>query len=581
MNGSGLSDIMLEAELITSGSLKGVESGKQYDRALHCHKTMQECLERLMLASYLKMTGEDRDFPQMTEETMNLLAATRGASTHDTVAQLLDHSIRFEKHIILIGTFHLVCAYLKMIGKKMNGSGLSDIMLEAELITSGSLKGVESGKQYDRALHCHKTMQECLERLMLASYLKMTGEDRDFPQMTEETMNLLAATRGASTHDTVAQLLDDKGTSDFFRDYEQYREDVRQGKHGKTPQFWISYMDHIWHVLSLLYAVKANDFELYAQCLLAMPDLFFSFGGQNYARYLTFFGLFIANIELSHPGSTELLKQGAFSVARSFIPGNRCAVDKTMEETFMRNAKSKGEAAAAGAGLTGIASNYPAYQKWVRTTHQRTKYMQVTMDMAGMTKDSELDTQHRDLRPTEVTRSEKSVARTLAAVESFTNPFEVHDKEKLIMLSSGATVPAEIEKDVLRAEAAGRSEKEKFITERLETGEHFFEPVKRLKLKVMADTSKRVTLKSTQNKLTEYKHQGNVAFQLLVKSQEGDLNMDLKELMTYQLTPVPYSLGTADSYLAKTDKSAAFHYLTKTVEDAAPPPPPPPLLMRL
>lgn len=476
---------------------------------------------------------------------------------------------------VYIGTFHLVCAYLKMIGKKMNGSGLSDIMLEAELITSGSLKGVESGKQYDRALHCHKTMQECLERLMLASYLKMTGEDRDFPQMTEETMNLLAATRGASTHDTVAQLLDDKGTSDFFRDYEQYREDVRQGKHGKTPQFWMSYMDHIWHVLSLLYAVKANDFELYAQCLLAMPDLFFSFGGQNYARYLTFFGLFIANIELSHPGSTELLKQGAFSVARSFIPGNRCAVDKTMEETFMRNAKSKGGAAAAGAGLTGIASNYPAYQKWVRTTHQRTKYMQVTMDMAGMTKDSELDTQHRDLRPTEVTRSEKSVARTLAAVESFTNPFEVHDKEKLIMLSSGATVPAEIEKDVLRAEAAGRSEKEKFITERLETGEHFFEPVKRLKLKVMADTSKRVTLKSTQNKLTEYKHQGNVAFQLLVKSQEGDLNMDLKELMTYQLTPVPYSLGTADSYLAKTDKSAAFHYLTKTVEDAVPPPPPP------
>ena len=121
---------------------------------------------------------------------------------------------------------------------------------------------------------------------------------------------------------------------------------------------------------------------------------------------------------------------------------------------------------------------------------------------------------------------------------------------------------------MLRAETAGRSEKEKFITERLDTGEHFFEPVKRLNLKVMADTSKRVTLKSTQNKVTEYKHQGNVAFQLLVKSQEGDLNMDLKQLMTYQLTPVPYSLGTADGFLAKTDKSTAFHYLTKTVEDA-------------
>ena len=141
----------------------------------------------------------------------------------------------------------------------------------------------------------------------------------------------------------------------------------------------------------------------------------------------------------------------------------------------MRNAKSKGGAAAAGAGLTGIASNYPAYQRWAMTTHQRTKYMRMTMDMAGMARGSEVNTQHHDLRPAEVTRSEKSVARALAAVESFVNPFDVHDKERLIMLSSGATIPGEIEKDVLSAETAGRNE-EKFITERLDTGEHFFEP---------------------------------------------------------------------------------------------------------
>ena len=523
------------------------------------YKTIQECLRQAECAT--KEVGQ-----KYVITTFELGACMKAYPL------IWNQPQRYQNHIILIGTFHLVCAYLKMIGKKMDGSGLSDVLLEAGLITSGSLKGVESGKQYDRALHCHKSMLECLERLMLSSYLKMTGENRDFPHLPEETTDLLAATRGASTHDCVALLLKDKDTSDFLRDYEEYREDVRQGKHGKTAQFWISYMDHIWLVLSLLHAVKLNDFELYAQCLLTMPDLFFSFGGQNYARYLTFFGLFIANIELSHPCSTELLKQGAFSVARSFIPGNRCAVDKTMEETFMRNAKSKGGAFAAGTGLTGIASNYQAYQKWVRTTHQRAKYMQMTMDMAGMARGSELNTQHHDLRPAEVTRSEKSVAKALAAVGSFINPFDVPDKERLIILSSGATVPNEIEKDVLRAEEAGRSEKEKFITERLDTREHFFEPVKRLNLKVMADMSKRVTLKSTQNKVTEYKHQGNVAFQLLVKSQEGDLNMVLKQLMTYQLTPVPYSLATADGFLAKTDKTTAFHYLIKTVENADSPP---------
>ena len=32
--------------------------------------------------------------------------------------------------------------------------------------------------------------------------------------------------------------------------------------------------------------------------------------------------------------------------------------------------------------------------------------------------------------------------------------------------------------------------------------------------------------------------------------------------------PVPSSIGTADGFLAKTDKSKGFHYLTKGIENA-------------
>jgi hypothetical protein len=57
-----------------------------------------------------------------------------------------------------------------------------------------------------------------------------------------------------------------------------------------------------------------------------------------------------------------------------------------------------------------------------------------------------------------------------------------------------------------------------------------------------------------------------------MKSQNEGLQLDLKELMAYPLTPVPYSIGTADGYLAKTDKAKAFHYLTKECENALIPP---------
>ena len=54
-----------------------------------------------------------------------------------------------------------------------------------------------------------------------------------------------------------------------------------------------------------------------------MCDLFSVYNGQNYARYLTFFSIYMSNIDEYHPEAEERLKRGAFSVARSFIPGKK------------------------------------------------------------------------------------------------------------------------------------------------------------------------------------------------------------------------------------------------------------------
>ena len=39
--------------------------------------------------------------------------------------------------------------------------------------------------------------------------------------------------------------------------------------------------------------------------------------------------------------------------------------------------------------------------------------------------------------------------------------------------------------------------------------------------------------------------------------------------MKYPLTPVPYSLATADGFLTKTDKAKGLHHLIKDIENAA------------
>ena len=48
----------------------------------------------------------------------------------------------YSDHIVMIESFHLCCAYLKMFGKKMKGSGFTDILFESGLMSVGSMKGL-------------------------------------------------------------------------------------------------------------------------------------------------------------------------------------------------------------------------------------------------------------------------------------------------------------------------------------------------------------------------------------------------------------------------------------------------------
>ena len=41
--------------------------------------------------------------------------------------------------------------------------------------------------------------------------------------------------------------------------------------------------------------------------------------------------MFLTNLELTHPGATDLIDKGVIGVARSMIPGSLSAVDQTMK----------------------------------------------------------------------------------------------------------------------------------------------------------------------------------------------------------------------------------------------------------
>ena len=350
-----------------------------------------------------------------------------------------------------------------MLAKKMKGSGFSDILIESGLMTSGSMVSVLSGKGYSRAMNCHKALLEGLERLLMMKYFSIEDDEMELKVEKAKQQVLIHKTKPNSDLRT---LVSNKDIASLVSGFSEFRQKVKDGLLGVTARMWLSYMDHVWLILSLLHAVKTNNYLEYAYCMTLLPDLFFAFGGQNYARYLTYFVVFLANIDHSHPGALQLIKQGVFSVARSFVPGSRSATDKTIEETFMKHSKSRG--GNVGAGIIGILNNPDAYQRWCATASERAKYYQATLHMAGMEADkSKTNDKHKDNRPSEIKKSEVFVSQVTETITDYGNPFEMSDKEKLYCLSSGSAVADDVMRDVLEVETEGSKAKIKFIKDRL------------------------------------------------------------------------------------------------------------------
>ena len=162
-------------------------------------------------------------------------------------------------------------------GHKCRGAGYAEILIEAGLTTSGSLKSVLSGKSYAKALFNMKVVTEAFERLLINVFQDEVNVDIQ----NETLVNLIHCCNSQNLDAT----LKDPSLLKVINKYLDYQQKVSKGHLGKTGVFWISVMDHAKLVFMMDFAVKTNNFELFHHCNGAMADIFFAFDGHNYSRY--------------------------------------------------------------------------------------------------------------------------------------------------------------------------------------------------------------------------------------------------------------------------------------------------------
>ena len=118
-------------------------------------------------------------------------------------------------------------------------------------------------------------------------------------------------------------------------------------------------------------AVKINDINLYCYVLFEISALFFSTNHVNYARWMVLHALELLNLDFTHPGAAELLKNGAFSVRRSAGNSSRVGVDMALEQSINAHAKNKMR------GIVSFSQSDTAVQRWIITSATKTQLEQV------------------------------------------------------------------------------------------------------------------------------------------------------------------------------------------------------------
>ena len=207
-----------------------------------------------------------------------------------------------------MSVFYATCSYLSALGKRLRCNGFEEILVEPGIRASGSINKVMSGKHYNRAMRVHKLTLEALERLLLKKF-----EDVHSLDCVSEAKDVLDTAISNLSQDVVNQAMENGNYENLFDLYESFKEKVRSGYFGKTPTFWMDYMDKIWLVLQFLRAIKLNDLDLHVVCLYKLCSFFFSCDRPNYARYTTIYCLILLNLDRTHPGLKDLQKRNGFS----------------------------------------------------------------------------------------------------------------------------------------------------------------------------------------------------------------------------------------------------------------------------
>ena len=165
-----------------------------------------------------------------------------------------NNPIEFKDVIVHLGDFHAMQELFCIIVKIVSSSGFEDVLYQADLCTSGSIKGVLAGKHYNRAWAVHECLSEALHRLFIEKEVELFSFTGEIEQLIKKVQD-----RQSCKH-----LIQDQGFVAYVANqYEKVKKKYLSGEKGKTAQYWMSYLYLVELQHQFHYSINTNaKFEL-------------------------------------------------------------------------------------------------------------------------------------------------------------------------------------------------------------------------------------------------------------------------------------------------------------------------------
>ena len=321
----------------------------------------------------------------------------------------------------------------------------------------------------------------------------------------------------------------------------------------------MSYIDMVEDILlGLLRTSREGNWSLYLHAVRSMIPWCFAYEELNYARYLSPYYTQMTHLPEKNPRVYEAFKAGQFSVQmwNNNKPLWAHPVDQATEVTVNKDTQTPG-------GTARFSLKAGFIQRYYITSDYRSAFLGQIRDMVQGNRSNVCRT---EIQRPRIHKDEDAVSTFIGFIKDWVNPFV--EKQDLINSSTEKTAPRYIASDLLKAYEIDEQAYTAFKGERLASdppAKKFHDPMKTNRLKTFSNMCKKKEVKSS-GRVTILKAGGSLFGRIIVMAQRRNLQMD--DILSHHLGPLPLALATGDGLLRKNSKSSLAEDLQKNVKVA-------------